>query len=256
MTILRTLPMNKDRAAKKGTETAKFRHEYKYLSSASGLTLLEHRLNGLVKLDSHVEESCYEIRSIYFDDIYKSCYKQNEAGTDPRAKYRIRAYDCSDEIIVLEKKIKQRGMTRKESVRLSKVQYQQIMAGEYQPMLRELSGKERSQGEELLIQFVTLALTRHMCPAVIVIYERTPYVEANGNVRITFDRNIASSVDFEHFFEKEIVKMPVLQTGEELLEVKYDAFLPRYIKEALTCGELSQTTFSKYYLCRQERLRR
>lgn len=39
--------------------------------------------------------------------------------------------------------------------------------------------------------------------------------------------------------------------GQGLLEVKYDELLPDYIYEALQLGNMRQTTFSKYYLCRR-----
>lgn len=238
-------------------EIQDYRHEFKYLSTDQALLLLEHRLQGLMALDAHLTDSHYEIRSIYFDDIYKTCYRQNEAGTDPRSKYRIRAYNHDDGLISLEKKSKKNGMTRKESARLTRQQYEQIMAGDYQTLLWEYTAKEnRTKQEELILSFVTLACTRHFRPEVIVCYERTPYVEKQGNVRITFDRNISSSVDFAHFFDKDLQRLPVLTAGRELMEVKYDEFLPAYLKEALACGNLSQTTFSKYYICRQERIRR
>jgi hypothetical protein len=75
-------------------------------------------------------------------------------------------------------------------------------------------------------------------------------------VRITFDKNIASSVDYDGFWDKNAVRLPVLPKGIHLLEVKYDEFLPMYIKENLESGHLRQTTFSKYYICRHERIRR
>ena len=37
-------------------------------------------------------------------------------------------------------------------------------------------------------------------------------------------------------------------------EVKFDEFLPSYIRENLEIGHLRQTSFSKYYLCRRYHL--
>lgn len=78
-----------------------------------------------------------------------------------------------------------------------------------------------------------------------------PMWTEGGNVRITFDRNIAASVDFSNFFEKEMQKIPLLPPGEHLLEVKYDEYLPTVLKQQLDLGKLRQETFSKYYLCRK-----
>ena len=90
-----------------------------------------------------------------------------------------------------------------------------------------------------------------MRPAVIVEYQRFPYVEKNGNVRVTFDENIRSSNGVENFLEEKIITRPVLETGKSILEVKWDAFLPSYIKEHLAMENLQWTSFSKYYLCRR-----
>ena len=90
-----------------------------------------------------------------------------------------------------------------------------------------------------------------MRSAVIVEYERFPYVEKNGNVRITFDENITSSNDIGSFLEKKLVTRPILGLGQSVLEVKWDEFLPSYIKEHMGMENLQWTNFSKYYLCRK-----
>ena len=87
-------------------------------------------------------------------------------------------------------------------------------------------------------------------PAVIVEYDRVPYVYPDGNVRITIDRNICASPDTGEFLRQDIVTVPVLERGYHLLEVKYDEYLPDFIRQALQIVSLDKTSFSKYYLCR------
>ncbi|MBQ7283749.1 MAG: VTC domain-containing protein, partial [Oscillospiraceae bacterium] len=90
-----------------------------------------------------------------------------------------------------------------------------------------------------------------MMPKTIVEYERTAFVHPIGNVRITFDRNIAASRYTDSFFcEKTQGLTPVLPAGMHVLEVKYDEFLPDFIAKQLEIGILRQTAFSKYYLGR------
>lgn len=221
-----------------------FRHEYKFIISVSQSAILQSRLSGLMERDSHGGRAGgYEIRSIYFDDMNNTCYRQNEAGTDPRAKYRIRIYNASGKKIVLEKKIKQNGMTRKLHEDLGMEQYGMLMKDSFETFFFD----EPPLVQELL----ALKQMRRMEPKVIVAYDRTPFVEKNGNVRITFDDHISSSPDFEGFFGADLHKRPVLPVGKTLMEVKFDEFLPEYIKETLELGHLSQTNFSKYYLCRR-----
>lgn len=228
----------------------KSRHEYKFQIDEKDIVLLKSRIGAVMRKDSHVsEQGFYHIRSIYFDDEADTCYYQNEAGTDPRAKYRIRIYNADDNRIRLEKKVKQNGKTRKYSAPLSRQQADILISGKTLPMDRASFGEY----PELLQKFLVLMQTRRMQPKVMVVYDRIPYVDPRGNVRVTIDRNIAASTDFRHFFEKHLIKEPILPPGKHLLEVKYDEFLPAHIKARLDLGHLRQTTFSKYYLCRKRK---
>lgn len=227
-----------------------YRFEQKYYVNGVQFQVLRSRLDGLLQLDAHAGESYYEIRSVYFDDVNNTCYQKNEAGVDDRAKYRIRAYNCSDQRIMLEKKIKQGGKTRKLSVPLSRQQCDVFLAGEN----LSLEQREFEKYPPLLQQFCLLIATRKMQPKVMVCYDRIPYIYRQGNVRVTFDLHISASKEFKLFFDKNLPKRPIMSKGNQLMEVKYDEFLPRFIKDNLEIGSLSQTTFSKYYLCRKAML--
>ena len=94
-------------------------------------------------------------------------------------------------------------------------------------------------------------LTRRMRPVVIVEYDRSPYVYKNGNARITLDTNISSCKEVGCFLDETIPKRPVMPLGQQLLEVKYDEYLPDFIYRNLQLHSLRQTAFSKYYVCRK-----
>ena len=99
----------------------KYRHEYKYVSPEIILATLEKRARAVLAPDPHAgKNGGYSIRSIYFDDIYNTCYHENENGTDPREKFRIRIYNCSAERISLELKQKENSKTLKLSCPISK----------------------------------------------------------------------------------------------------------------------------------------
>lgn len=231
-----------------------FRHEYKFMITIPQSIILQERISTLMKRDSYGDErGSYEIRSVYFDDKQNSCYLQNEAGTDPRAKYRIRCYNASDQRIVLEKKIKQNGMNKKLQQDLTKEQYCMLVTDSlenHQIGLPESFHREPPLVQELLLR----RQTQFMVPKIIVAYERVPFVEKVGNVRVTFDQGISSSKDFARFFQEDLHKRPIMPVGKTLMEIKFDEFIPGYIKEALEVGKLSQSTFSKYYLCRRHEL--
>jgi len=225
-----------------------YRHEYKFLIDEREKTRLYYRIHNLISLDVNArEEGRYWIRSVYFDDYRDSCYYENEDGINERAKYRIRIYNVSDEKIQLERKSKKNGMTCKESAGLTRRQCEMLLAGQPLP----LGTEEEAQYPEVLRQFLVLMMTRGMRARTIVEYERIPFVYKNGNVRITFDRNITSSLQTDRFFERDNLRYPVLARGQQLMEVKFDEYLPAFIKDRLEIGRLQQTSFSKYYLGRK-----
>jgi hypothetical protein len=92
---------------------------------------------------------------------------------------------------------------------------------------------------------------RGLTPKVIVTYERMPFIYSGGNVRITFDRKITSSVELNKFLSGDYNERPVLEMGKSILEVKWDEIIPRHIKDTLRLENLEWTAFSKYYMCRK-----
>lgn len=240
----RTTAMFENQAVAQQGIKSQYRHELKYPVSAMQITLLENRLHHMVSVDQNTgKDGMYAVRSLYFDDYYDRCLQENEAGTDPREKFRIRIYNHNAERIMLECKRKERGKTHKTSCPLTIEQTRILMQGKtvpdignQPPLLRKLTGE---------------MLMNRMRPVVIVEYERIPYVYRNGNVRITFDTNIASSMDVTQFLEESIKKRPVMSVGQHLLEVKYDEYLPDFLYRSLQLENLQQTAFSKYYMCRK-----
>ncbi len=221
-----------------------YRHEYKYIVSAAELELLRSRLEGLMEPDPHAgEDGTYNIRSIYFDDIENSCYYDNEDGVDPREKFRIRIYDRSSRRISLELKKKICGKCLKLACPLSFEQYEIISKGGYVPISKE--------NPEILNKLSLLYLTRGMRPKIIVEYERTPWIYNDGNVRVTFDKNVRSSTELSGFFDADIPVRCIMPPGWHLLEVKWDEFLPDFIYKNTMISNLQQTAHSKYYLCRR-----
>ena len=221
-----------------------FRHELKYLISSAEMEMIKQRIGHLISLDSHVgENGIYNIRSLYFDDYYDRCLRENEDGTDPREKFRIRIYNHSTERITLECKRKERGKTLKTSCSLSIEQTKQLMSGKPLPNIAEQP--------PVLKKLTIEMLSRRLHPVVIVEYDRIPYVFKDGNVRITLDTNISSSKAIDRFLEERIPKRPVMPLGQHLMEVKYDEFLLDSIYNALQLQNLMLTAFSKYYICRK-----
>ena len=225
-----------------------YRHELKFFCGEAELRLLEEKIKQLCMKDPYAGgEGMYRIRSMYFDTYDSRCYRENEAGADVRAKYRIRIYNCSDEVIKLERKGSMRDRKYKDSGSITRRQCEQILQG--YPVENILAG------QELLREFLAERQMELLRPCVIVEYVRTPYIYPVGNVRITFDRYITSSNSMK-FFDENIPGRGIMPEHMHLLEVKYDEIFPSVILELLngTCS-LNRTSFSKYALCREYSIR-
>lgn len=219
-----------------------YRVEDKYIVTDSDIAVLSKRLGLVMQQDAHQQGDCYEIRSIYFDDLLNSCMEENEAGVNLRRKYRIRTYGAAGAPLKLEIKEKKNGLIRKTSAALSREEYDGLLAG----------GADTAFGEKPVLNELLLRMRMDgMRAKALVVYERTAFVHPSGNVRITFDRNIAVSRDFDSFWDARVAgAVPVLPAGYHVLEVKYDEMLPDLIARQLETGKLRQTAFSKYYLGR------
>ena len=216
-----------------------YRVEDKYICKEIDLQILNNKLKAILKTDDNIKENkSYNIRSIYFDDYFNTYYLETDAGVDNRIKIRIRIYDKNDKMIKLEIKEKINGFTKKRTCLITKEICNKLINGIYL--------EEKECNNILLNQVNILLKTRMLKPKLIVEYDRYVYINEIGNVRITFDRNIRTSTNIKLFFEKNIYPIPVLEYGEHILEVKYDNFLPSYIKNILEEKHLEKTSFSKY----------
>ncbi len=222
----------------------KYRHEYKYICDAMQRAVLKTRVAGIMKRDPHAgADGSYRIRSLYFDDLGDRCYYENESGIGERDKYRIRIYNNDNSRITLEKKSKNRGMTLKTSCRITEELCRQLMNGQNVFITGDMPDKQK----EILLEM----RQKGMRPVVIVEYVRYPFVETNGNVRVTFDEAVGSSNMIADFFKPDICIRPIMEKGQGILEVKWDEYLPDYLKNHIQPDSLRLSSFSKYYLCRR-----
>lgn len=222
---------------------SRLRHENKYLISAAQAEIIRACAQAVLKRDTHSGDGgIYHIRSLYFDTPYDYFCHENEAGVDNRRKYRIRTYGDSEHIR-MEIKSKICGMTGKESCWITREQFGDIVHGKV--ILPD--GDKTSAWNK----FITARNDAPLIPAVTVDYDREAFTYPDGNVRVTFDSCIMSSNRFDAFFDETLPGRPILPTGQTMLEIKYDEFIPDFILNALSVKNLQMTAFSKYYLCRK-----
>ena len=215
------------------------RHEIKYAVSLREVELLKRRLPLLLRRDPHAgPDGQYFIRSLYFDDSDYTAYREKLDGVKERTKYRIRFYNNDDRVIFLEKKTKDGDMTGKDSIRLTRAEAEAFLRGD--PAVSALPGLAGELGR----------LRRgDWRPAVIVDYDRAAFTYPAGNVRVTIDMNVRTCPYRTDLFNDRLLTVPVLDEGEAVLEVTFDAFLPAPVRELLHGVPKQRCAVSKYTRC-------
>ena len=222
-----------------------FRHELKYEIGYAEYLSVRSRLRAIMKSDCHTgEDGVYHVHSVYFDNYQDKNLVEKVNGYPYREKFRIRYYNDDLSFITLEKKIKQNNLCRKISASITKEEYEDLMRGRTDWM--------RNHPEALVRELYAKMKYQALRPRVLVSYKREPYVYAAGNVRITFDSHIRSSLYENDFTSLGSRGIPATDTtGTMVLEVKYDGFIPDIIRKSIQCGTLRQEAFSKYGICRR-----
>lgn len=219
------------------------RHELKFLITYADYYNLRASLCALMEPDENSGEDGYTIRSLYFDDIHDGAYLDKESGVGRRRKHRIRIYNGSDSVIKYEIKDKYGEFISKISAPISRDECEKLINTDFGFMID-------SQYPALRSGYID-ARCKLLKPRVIVDYEREAFVCEEGNVRITFDRDIRAGLDSFNIFDNGILTAPTLEPGTLVLEVKYDDFLPNFIRKALKKVDRRSLAVSKYVLCRK-----
>ncbi|NLO35194.1 MAG: polyphosphate polymerase domain-containing protein [Clostridiaceae bacterium] len=227
-----------------------WRHELKFLINDAAFGRLYYRLRPLLRRDRHEDgDGGYRIRSLYFDDDAKRGIFEKLAGTDPRYKFRVRIYNNSDQVIRLEMKAKSGNLSRKHGCPLSKELTDRLLAGDIEPLFAAFQAAGKEEQHTLLGRFYTDWQTRLLRPALLVDYHRLPLLWPDGNVRVTFDRRLATGLFRQDLWDPDAALVPVLPPDTVILEVKFDHFIPDFIRDALELAGATPLSVSKYVQC-------
>ena len=222
-----------------------YRNEWKFFIESSQTDLMISRLRNILCIDSNTgDKGKYTIRSLYFDDYHDLCARDTEAGVGERFKWRIRYYNNDSTHLKLERKVKTNQLCHKLSCGITEEEYSKIMSGDTYELAY-------GTNKNLLKLFCCEIATHAFRPKIIVEYERIPYVDVNTHIRITFDKKLRCSSETGCFLNGNYFTNQMFMDNREILEVKFDQVLPRWIRHTVyDCG-LIQTSCSKYYLGRK-----
>lgn len=220
-----------------------YRHELKYSINSGIYAILKGRLDAVMEKDINTADGKYRVTSLYFDNVYKTAYRDKLSGAMNRKKFRIRTYNLDPSHIRLEEKVKDDDVGYKKTAILTLDEYNSILNGNTAFMCEERFSETAAE------DFFTSCCASGLKPSVIVDYVREPYVCQAGNVRITLDSRLSVCYNTFDIFDSNAVYIPVFKGNEAVLEVKYDNFLPSYIQELLSGLPIMQESVSKFVLC-------
>lgn len=218
-----------------------FRHEVKHEISNHDMLILRQRLRMVMKPDRYVINGQYKIRSLYFDNLDDKVLREKLDGANIREKYRIRLYNNDPSVIHLERKFKHGGLGCKTFADLTPEQAQAIADGDV--------GWMSLSTDQVILGFYTRIRTEGLKAKVIVDYIREPFVFAPGNVRVTLDHSIRTSLSCTDFLNPDCVTIPV-KDSPCIFEVKWDNYFPDVIRDAVQLDSRNSSAFSKYAVSR------
>lgn len=232
------------------------RYEYKYWVPIGKLDELRGLLGPFMELDRHAVDSGgeYTVRSIYFDTPDLECYFMKLSGVKRRNKVRLRGYNLKEDdntvFFEIKKKvdeplIKNRaGMKYEDAVR--------ILEGGPVEQLVQPSPKW-PEAVNNARRFMYHLHARNMRPMVTVIYEREPYQsilkDRANDLRITFDKHLrgVAHPGYHELFEEKYAH-PV-DNSRFIMEIKFNLYLPAWVKAIAASLDLQKGPASKYALC-------
>lgn len=222
-----------------------YRHELKYKISFPDYLALRQRLRTVMQPDPHASaDGLYHIRSIYFDNDDDKALREKGDGVAKREKFRIRYYNDDFSFITLEKKMKIDNLCLKYDAPITEEECRKILSGDLAFM--------KDHPQELVRELYAKMCYQRLRPRVLVSYTREPYIYKAGNVRVTFDSGIRSTLFHQEFLEQKVSDISATDAPQDMfLEVKFDAFLPEVIQDLIQMKDVRQQAFSKYGACRR-----
>ena len=227
------------------TSDKHYRHELKYEIPYTEYLAMRNRLKCVMTPDPHTDaDGRYRIRSIYFDNSDDKALREKIDGVRCREKFRIRYYNDDLSFITLEKKMKIDNLCLKYDAPVTEEECRKILGGDIEFM--------KDHKEEVVKELYAKMRYQYLKPRVLVSYVREPYIYIPGNVRVTFDSQIRTTMFGAAFLNGPPHDISATDTPQDMiLEVKFDAFLPEIIQDLIQVKNIRQQAFSKYGACRR-----
>lgn len=121
---------------------------------------------------------------------------------------------------------------------LGKKEAQALLSGDYQILL--------TYDAPIAAEFYTMLVSQMYCPCCMVQYDRQAFMIPVNQTRITVDSRVSVHEGCYDLFSECPPLYAAAEPGHGTLEVKYNQFLPGYVKEILSPFGLTEVSNSKY----------
>ena len=187
--------------------------------------------------DLHGDDDAYNVTSIYLDDLVFSGAADKAFGNEKHKKYRVRFYN--DETL---KKLELKEKTGDSSVKYSTSINDEVYNG---IINQDLNILEKYFDDDLIRRFSLDMLKNYITPTCFIKYSREAYVDDTDNLRITFDHSLKG----ERYSDEETdIDFKLMGDTMLILEIKYQDYLPRIVRDLLKIINPNQIAYSKYYM--------
>ncbi|AQS52411.1 hypothetical protein BW727_100001 [Jeotgalibaca dankookensis] len=214
------------------------KHHINYFQYVS----LSHKLANVLIEDAHNGDRGYVVRSLYFDDYKNSDFYEKLAGLENRKKIRLRVYSPTDKKAKLEIKRKYGDSQEKKTVLIDKADAEELIKQNYEVLRKYESETARSI-------YHIMKLNR-MKPVVLIEYRRKAFIHPMNSIRITLDNDIRSNEINFGLFDEKVVLIPTDDYDTNILEIKYNNFIFKYITDIFAPLDLERQSYSKYMIGR------
>lgn len=190
----------------------------------------------------------YIVRSLYYDSPRLDFYWEKIDGLKVRRKLRIRTYnyETPESIAFLEIKRRYGSAVVKERAKYPYVDVRELLSS---PENIWLTYQQSNNGSLVLGKWVDNIIRWKLEPTMLIVYSREAYVgryEDENNCRLTVDYNVSARVSesLDNIYSDEDL-IPV--TGNTcILELKYNHFMPKWMRGLVQEMRLTQRSISKY----------
>lgn len=213
------------------------RFEFKYKITFQDYLKIKPMVQALLIHDQHGEQESYPVNSLYLDDILYSGAADKAFGNQFHKKYRIRHYhDVTSKKLELKEKVGDEST--KHSTMINDAIYQAILS-------QDLDVLEQYFDDPLVRRYTLDMLRFHIEPMCDIVYHREAFRDESDNFRLTFDQSLeVAPYSPDNLTEKGSLMHPTTM----ILEIKYEHYIPKSIKQVLKHIALQQLSVSKYFL--------